>query len=89
VVAALITEEQEVRLAGYRRIRIEALSPAPDAVWEYTFQDPSAGPMRGLRQVVAQAGRTYVIEWQAPRAAWAADLQKLAVILDSFGPPKG
>jgi eukaryotic-like serine/threonine-protein kinase len=89
VVAAFIAQEEGARLAGYRRVRMQALNPPPDAVWEYTYEDPSTGPMRGLQQVVEAAGRTYVLEWRTPRAAWAADLQKLAVILASFGPPAG
>jgi hypothetical protein len=85
VVAALVAEERDVRLTSYRRIRIEALPEPPDAVWEYTYQDPRIGPMRGLRRVLAAGGHTYLIEWRTPRAAWAAELQKLAVVLASFG----
>jgi eukaryotic-like serine/threonine-protein kinase len=88
IVAALIDQERDVRLPSYRRIRIEAPDP-PDAVWEYTFQDPRAGPTRILRHVVTFGGHTYVIEWRAPRQAWAADLQTLAEVLDSFGPAPG
>jgi hypothetical protein len=86
VVATLIAQEHAVRLPAYRRIRMEALPDPPDAVWEYTFHDKSAGPMRGLRRIVADGGRAYLIEWQAPKAAWTADLPSLAVVLDSFRP---
>jgi eukaryotic-like serine/threonine-protein kinase len=89
VVTALIGEERDARLPAYRRIRIEALPMPPDAVWEYTFSDPRAGPVRGLQQVVSVGARTYLIEWRTPRAAWAANLPKLSVVLDSFGPLDG
>jgi eukaryotic-like serine/threonine-protein kinase len=89
VVTALIGEEREARLPAYRRIRIEALPMPPDAVWEYTSRDPRAGPVRGLQRVMSNGGRTYLIEWRTPRAAWAADLPKLSVVLDSFRPLDG
>ncbi len=89
VVTALIDEEREARLPAYRRIRIEALPMPPDAVWEYTSRDPRAGPVRGLQRVMSDGGRTYLIEWRTPRAAWAADLPKLSVVLDSFRPLDG
>jgi hypothetical protein len=84
IVAALIAEEHAVRLASYRRIRIDDSPEAPGAVWEYTFQDPRGGPTRSLRSVLAVGGHTYVVEWRAPRTAWATELQRLAVVLDSF-----
>jgi hypothetical protein len=86
VVAALTAEEREVRLAGYRRIRIEALPSPPGAVWEFTYRDPVAGPMRVLRRVVTDGGRTCLVEWRAPRAGWAAGQPTLAVVLASFQP---
>ena len=88
-VAALIAAERDVRLTGYHRIRIEALPDTPDAVWEYSYQDQAAGPMRDLRRLLAGGGRTYLIEWQAPRAAWSAGLPGLTVVLASFRPPPG
>jgi hypothetical protein len=89
VVAALIDEERAVTLPAYKRIRIEALPQAPDAVWEYTFRDPRAGQVRGLQRVVDFDGRTYLIEWRTSRALWAVSLQNLAVVLDSFRPLRG
>jgi len=89
VVAALITEENDVGLAAYRRLRMEALPEPPNAVWEYTFRDPRRGPMHGLRRVLTAEGHTYLIEWQAPAPAWSAELPKLAVVLDSVGPVPG
>jgi hypothetical protein len=65
------------------------LPEPPDAVWEYTYRDPSAGPMRGLRRVLTDDGHMYVIEWRASRATWAAESEKLAVVLASFGPLPG
>lgn len=86
VVAALVAEEGRVRLASYRRLRIEALPEPPNAVWEYTYRERRGTAMHGLHRVVAAAGRTYLIEWRVPRSGWAAELRKLAVVLDSFGP---
>jgi serine/threonine protein kinase len=88
-VAALIAAERDVRLAGYHRIRIEALPDSPEAVWEYTYQDRAAGPVRDLQRVLVGGGRTYLVEWRAPRAAWAAGLPSLTVVLASFRPPPG
>ena len=86
VVAALIAEEGEVRSASYRRIRIEVLREPPNAVWEYTYQARSGAQMRCLRRLSPAGGRTYAIEWRAPRTAWAAGLPALDVVLNSFGP---
>lgn len=86
VVAALITQENAVRLPSYRRLRIEALPGPAGAVWEYTFRDARGAPMHGLRRVLTADGHTYVLEWRTPTPAWAADLRWLAVVLDSFGP---
>jgi hypothetical protein len=88
-VTALVEEERTVRLAAYRRIRIEALPPRPEAVWEYTFRDPKAGAVRRLERVVARNGSTYLIEWHTPTAAWAAGLRELAVVVESVGPLRG
>ena len=77
VVAALIDEERAVALPAYKRIRIEALPQRPDAIWEYTFRDPRAGPVRGLERVVDFGGRTYLIEWHASRATWAVTCRTL------------
>jgi hypothetical protein len=84
VVAGLIAEEHDVRLTWYRRIRIEALPVPPDAVWEYTFQDPHGVPMRGLQRVLTAGAHTYVVEWRAPSTAWAAELQRLSTVQNSF-----
>jgi serine/threonine protein kinase len=89
VVAALVERERGAVLPAYKRIRIEALPRSPDAIWEYTFRDRAAGPVRGLEQVVAVGDRTYLIEWRAPRTAWVVNLPDLAVVLDSFRPARG
>jgi eukaryotic-like serine/threonine-protein kinase len=86
VVAALIAEENDVSLASYRRIRIEA---RPEPVWEYAFQEPGGGQLRGLQQVRTAGDHTYLLEWQAPRTSWTAQLPRLTVVLDSFGPAPG
>jgi hypothetical protein len=88
-ITALVDQERTARLAAYRRIRIEALPRSPEAVWEYTFRDPQAGPVHVLERVVAHDSSTYLIEWHTPTAAWAANLQDLAVVLESFGPLRG
>ena len=82
-------QEKEGRLGSYRRVRIEALAEPPNAVWEYTYRDPDGKPMHGMRRVLTADGHTYVIEWRTPRAVWATELQRLAVVLDSFGPAPG
>jgi len=89
VVAGLIAAESATKLVSYRRVRIEALAQPPDAVWEYTFRDADTGLMHGLRRVLSVDGDMYLVEWHAPGAAWAGELQRLAVVLDSFGPAPG
>jgi len=89
VVAGLIAEERDVRLADYRRIRIEALPETPEAIWEFTYRDPATGPMRGLSRVAAGDERSYLLEWRAPRSTWAAGQATLAVVLGTFRPARG
>ena len=88
-VALLIGQERDVKLAGYRRIRIEALPAPGDAVWEYTFKDPRAGQVRALERIVARDGHSYRVEWHTPSKAWADELQKLEVVVDSLRPLPG
>jgi len=45
--------------------------------------------MHGLRRVLTAEGHTYLVEWRAPAPSWAAELPKLAVVLDSVGPVPG
>ncbi|MEU7906431.1 hypothetical protein [Actinoplanes sp. NPDC049118] len=89
LVAALIDEERQVTLPAYRRVRIEALPRTPGAVWEYTFRDRASVPARAMAQFVVVDGYTYRIEWRTTRAAWAANLQKLTAVLESFRPLRG
>ncbi|MBB4763934.1 serine/threonine-protein kinase [Amorphoplanes digitatis] len=89
LVAALIDRERQAPPAGYRRVRIEALPRGSGAVWEYLFRDRAAGQARALKQVVTVDGGTYLVEWHTPRSAWTANLQKLAVVLDSVRPLRG
>ncbi|MEV6300691.1 serine/threonine-protein kinase [Actinoplanes sp. NPDC051861] len=86
-VAALLAEEQEVELSEYRRVRIEALSTPPGAIWEYTFQGTGDVAMRGLRRVIGVGDRAYVLEWRVDRAGWVAGLPQLSVILNTFTRP--
>jgi hypothetical protein len=58
-------------------------------VWEYTYRDAAAGPMRGLEHVTTGGGHTFRIQWRAPRARWQATLPTMDLVLDSFGPRPG
>jgi hypothetical protein len=87
VVAALVAEERDVRLGSYRRLRIEAQTQPPGAVWEYTFREPGGEAVRGLRRILTVNGHTYLLEWQVPGKAWTTELQKLSVIQASFSAP--
>nr|BFE73222.1 hypothetical protein GCM10020092_065230 [Actinoplanes digitatis] len=89
LVAALIDRERQAPPAGYRRVRIEALPRGSGAVWEYLFRDRAVSQARALKQVVTVDGGTYLVEWHTPRSAWTANLQKLAVVLDSVRPLRG
>jgi hypothetical protein len=89
VVPALIAAERQARPPGYRRVRIVTVAEPPGAVWEYTFQDPRAGAMRALRQVVVVGGRSYEVTWRAPAATWATDLPVLLTVLPTVGPAPG
>jgi hypothetical protein len=40
--------------------------------------------MRGMRRVVTSGGRTYLIDWRAPRDSWEAGQANLAVLLATF-----
>jgi hypothetical protein len=87
--AILLAEERTSGLAAYRRVRIEMVPGTSDAVWEYTYRDAQARPLRAQEQVVVRGGRSYIIGWRTPRAAWAASLSSLDVVVDSFRPPPG
>ncbi|MFI7600330.1 serine/threonine-protein kinase [Actinoplanes sp. NPDC049681] len=82
-VAALTAEEGKARPASYRRIRIE------NGVWEYTVEDRSGRQMRVLRRLLTVKSHGYAVEWRTPTAAWTAQLPKLTVVVDSFGPVPG
>jgi hypothetical protein len=84
VVAELEIAEMETNLPGYRRLRLEALPDPSAAVWEYTFRAPDGTAMRSLRRVTSVGGRSYVLEWQSTRKAWAAQLPGFMVVLASF-----
>jgi hypothetical protein len=89
VVAALVERERLAALPGYRRIRIEALPHSSDGFWEYTFRDSKGTVLRGLERVKASGGRTYLLEWRAPRSTWPTHVQTLSVVLDSFRAESG
>jgi hypothetical protein len=87
--AILLADERAAGLAAYRRVRIDPVPGTSDAVWEYTYRDAQARPLRAQEQVVVRGGRTYLIEWRTPRAAWAANLAGLDVVMNTFRPPPG
>jgi eukaryotic-like serine/threonine-protein kinase len=85
----LLTEERAAGLAGYKRIGMDPVSGTSDMVWNYTYRDAQARPLRAQERVVVRGGRTYLIEWRTPRAAWAANLSGLDVVVTTFRPPPG
>ncbi len=87
VITALIAREHAEKLPGYRRINLALARESGDPVWEYVYTDASGRFVRCLEQVMTLNGRTYVLEWHAPRDAWQAGLGTLGVVLDSFGRP--
>ncbi|HEY0531103.1 MAG TPA: serine/threonine-protein kinase [Actinoplanes sp.] len=87
--AGLTAEEAGTRLDEYQRIDIGQEVGSANAHWEYTYRDPSTGPMRAQQDVITLGARTYRVEWRCPRDDWAAVLGKWTVVLDSFGPARG
>ena len=83
LVAALVREEASAKLANYRRIRIEGPAPG-SAVWEYTFTDPKAGPLRALEQAFVAGGVTYLVQWRTPPAKWEDGKRTHSVVMHSF-----
>ena len=84
VVTALAREETAAGLPGYRRVRIDLASQG--GVWEYTFTDPKRGPLHGMDRAVVEGGRSYVIQWRTPAAAWDQHLAELASVTTTFRP---
>jgi tRNA A-37 threonylcarbamoyl transferase component Bud32 len=91
VVAALTAEESAIKLAGYRRIRIEQPSAAPGAVWEFTYQDPVAGPVRAMRWAILDDSgrRLYLIDMRTKADAWPSDVGIFDQVVRSFEPVSG
>jgi hypothetical protein len=85
--AALAREEQRADLPAYRRIRLE--SRGAEAIWEYTFSDPKAGPLRGSERAFVAGGHAYLMQWRTPLDKWAANARTLTVVTNSFRPPTG
>lgn len=83
LVAALTLEEQSAKLANYRRIRIEGPASG-SAVWEYTFTDPKAGPLRALEQAFVAGGVTYLVQWRTPPAKWEDGKRTHTAVMKSF-----
>jgi tRNA A-37 threonylcarbamoyl transferase component Bud32 len=91
LVASLMREEQQARLAGYQRLRIEPLSgyrTEAAAEWEYLYTDPQRGRLHGITRGFIVADRAYLIEWRTPVAVWPANRGTLGTILDSFRAPR-
>ncbi|MBU2664791.1 serine/threonine protein kinase [Actinoplanes bogorensis] len=84
VLAALTRAESEKPPPGYRRLRIQPLDDSPGAIWEYTFQDPQAGRMRAMRQVVKVGPSWYALDWRAPATDWATDLPTLLEVVPTL-----
>jgi hypothetical protein len=83
---ALTQEEGRAKLAGYRRVRIEATEQPYAAEWEYTYAG-SGGRLHGIERVFVGFGRAYIVQWRTPERTWQANLPRLGVITDSFRPP--
>jgi eukaryotic-like serine/threonine-protein kinase len=85
-VAALIAEERDTRLAGYRRIRIERLPDSRDAVWEFGYEDPQTGAMHGRQRVFVNGAVSVTLDWRTSRDDWADHLAELSTVVGSFTP---
>jgi len=90
LLTALVKEEDRGlgSLPRYRRVQITTVAGGAnrDTIWEYEFTDPTAGRMRTREHAFVAGGRTFVIQWRAPVAMWAASQQDLQVVRDSFRP---
>ncbi len=85
-ISALIRDEDQAKLPGYRRIRLETLPGDRGAEWEYVFDGPM-GRLHGLDRAFLVLGRAYVIQWRTPPGTWSAFLPTFAGITNSFKPP--
>jgi serine/threonine protein kinase len=85
---ALAREETRARLAGYRRLRMEVSPQGSGAEWEYLFDDPKMGRLRGVDRVVVVAGHGYLLQWRVPPEDWQANRARFEVITKSFRPPR-
>jgi hypothetical protein len=86
--AGLTADEAATRLDEYSRSNIGQHPGSADADWEYTYRDPSTGPMRAQQDVITLGARTYRVEWRCPRDDWAGLFSKWTVVLNSFGPAR-
>jgi hypothetical protein len=89
LVDGLTAAEAATRLDEYQRITMTQSPGTANAAWEYTFLDPSAGPMRAQQDVLTLGARTYRVEWRCPRDDWAGALGTWTVVSNSFGPARG
>jgi serine/threonine protein kinase len=88
LLAALVQEERASALPAYRRIKIAPVAGAAgqDTTWEYEFTDPKAGRLHGLEHAFVANGHTYLIQWRAAPAKWAASQKDRQVVMNSFRP---
>ena len=85
-VAALIAQERDITLAGYRRVRIERLPDSRDAVWEFGYEDPKQGPVHGRKRVFVNGATSVTLDWRTRRDDWAGHLAELSTVVGSFTP---
>jgi hypothetical protein len=81
--AAMAREERRNALPRYDLVQIGAAANN-GAVWEYEFTDPKAGRLHGMEHAFVAGGRTYVIQWRASPAKWAATQKDFQVVMSSF-----
>jgi tRNA A-37 threonylcarbamoyl transferase component Bud32 len=91
VVAALTAAESAIKLPGYRRIRIEQPAASTGAVWEFTYQDPVAVPVRAMRWAILDDSgrRMFLIDMRTRADAWSSDVGIFDQVVRSFEPVSG
>ncbi|GIF62839.1 hypothetical protein Ais01nite_08740 [Asanoa ishikariensis] len=86
--AELAAQERADRYAGYRRIRLAAVSYQMRAAdWEWTYDGPDGERRHRLRRsFLTGANQAYVIGWSTPESTWAARRASLTLVIDGFRP---
>lgn len=94
VVQAVTNAEAKATYAGYRRIRIERVQPAPYpgtdvADWEFTYTSAGGTLAHALsRWVSVPGGASYAIYWVVPQAQWNTYAPQRDAVLASFLPTR-